>query len=321
MSFDRRLTRIKWGFLLVLLAVPLRLVALQVLWRDQLNSDPHNSRTQERLAYRGRILDRHGALLACSHGERRVYPQGQLTAHWTGFCSPDRGVAGAERWKTELLRERREDGGKTSRRGHDLRLSLDLGLQRRLLGYFPNLPGAALLIDLDRAQVLAAVSEPGFQPARVGRDWRKWQSDSQAPLLNRAFLGVYPAGALATSWDWKRLPRRPVLLMDWTEPQVVKGQLLISPVQLAYRLVLSGGNLPLSQLFNDHPEPWHPAVDLAPLVRCAGGWQWSCVARLEKQVVTWAVAVRPPYAAIILWENTDKQKAALEAAWKSLPSP
>ncbi|MFN8612154.1 MAG: hypothetical protein U0931_31710 [Vulcanimicrobiota bacterium] len=319
MNFDRRLTRIKWMFLVILLAVPLRLVSLQLLWRDQLNTDPHNSRLQEKLAYRGRILDRNGTPLAASRGEHRVYPHGQVAAHWTGFCSLERGVGGAERWKNELLRERREEDGVHSRRGHELRLSLDLGLQRRLLGYFPDRRGAALVTDLDRGQVLAAVSEPAFQPARVGRDWRKWQTDEGAPLLNRPFLGLYPAGPMATAWRWETLPRRPNLLMDWTPPQAVKGQLLISPAQLAYRLLQSGSPLPLSQLCSEHVQAWKAPADLAPLRRCPGGWQWSWAARLDRQMVTWAIAVRPPYAAVLVWEDCDQPRAALQAAWKSLP--
>lgn len=319
MNFEARLTRIKWMFLLILLAVPLRLVTLQLFWRAQLNTDPHNSRLQERVAFRGRMLDRNGSVLAFSRGDQRVYPQGQLAAHWTGFYSPERGVAGGERWKNELLRERREEDGVTSRPGHELRLSLDLGLQQRLLSNFPKLAGAALLVDLERAQVLAALSQPAFQPARVGRDWRSWQKDTRAPLLNRAFLGLYPAGPLATSWAWDSLPRRPALLMDWTGAQRVGGQLLISPAQLAFRLVRSGNGQVLSQLFNQHVQPWRAPADMAPLRPCPGGWQWSCVARLDKQVVSWAVAVRPPYAAILVWENSDREKAALEAAWRSLP--
>ncbi|MBX3170133.1 MAG: hypothetical protein KF760_22200 [Candidatus Eremiobacteraeota bacterium] len=318
MNFDDRLVRVKWVFLLLLLVVPLRLVALQLGWRQQLNTDPHNSRLLEKVAFRGRVLDRHGQLLAYSRGNHRIYPQGSLPSHWTGFYSVDRGVGGAERWKNELLRERREENGVTSRPGHELRLSLDLPRQRSLERVFPAEQGAALLVDLDRGQVLAAISKPDFQPARVGADWRTWQHDERAPLLNRPFLGLYPAGPLARAWSWKQLPRRPVSLMDWTSPQPVKGQLLISPGQVAYYLLKSGSELPLSQLFSEHVQPWRRPPELAPLQKCAQGWQWSCVARLEQQVVTWAVALKPPYLVVLVWENSDQEKAALRAAWKSI---
>ncbi len=319
MNFDERLTRVKWVFLFLLLLVPLRLVALQWGWRQQLNTDPHNSRLLEKVAYRGRVLDRHGQLLVYSRGNRRVYPQGALLSHWTGFYSVDRGVAGVERWKNELLRERREENGVTSRPGHELRLSLDLPRQRSLERAFLAEQGAALLVDLDRGQVLAAVSKPEFQPSRVGVDWRRWQKDAQAPLLNRPFLGLYPAGRLAEAWPWGQLPKRPVSLMDWASPEPVQGQLLISPAQVAYFVLKSGSALPLSQLFSDHVQPWSPPLELPPLQKCARGWQWSCAARLDRQVVSWAVALRPPYLAVVVWENSGHEKAALKAAWKSIP--
>lgn len=321
MNFEDRLIRVKWLFLALLLAVPIRLVTLQWAYRQQLNTHPYNSRLQERVEFRGRVLDRSGQVLAVSRGDQRVYPQGTLTAHWTGFYNSNLGVAGVERWKNELLRERRELDGLHSQPGHELRLSLDLALQRRVLGYFPATEGAALLVDLNRGQVLAAVSEPAFQPARVGADWKEWQRDPKAPLLNRAFLGLYPAGPLAAAWErqWQELPRRPVTLMDWTGTEPVAGQLLISPAQVAYALLRRGSSLPLSQLFSGHEQIWKPSGSLSPLLRCPQGWQWSCVARLDRQVVSWAVALRPPYLSVVVWENSDKEKAALKAAWRSIP--
>jgi len=320
-NFEQRLTRVKWGFLLLMLAVPLRLITLQWAYRHQLNTHPYNSRLQERVAFRGRVLDRNGQVLAVSRGDQRVYPQGTLTAHWTGFYNSSRGVAGVERWKNELLRERREVDGLTSLPGHELRLSLDLVLQRRLLGVFPATEGAALLVDLNRGQVLAAISEPSFQPVRVGAEWREWQHDIKASLLNRAFLGLYPAGSLAATWElqWQELPRRPVTLMDWAGTEPVAGQVLISPAQLAYAVLRRGSSLPLSQLYSDHEQTWKPSGNLDPLRRCEQGWQWNCAAHLDGQVVTWAVALRPPYLAVVVWENRDKQKAALKAAWRCIP--
>ena len=319
MTFEDRLIRVKWVFLLLLVAVPFRLFALQFAYRQQLNTDPHNGRLQEKVASRGRVLDRHGQQLIFSRGNRRIYPQAALASHWTGFYSLDRGVGGVERWKNELLRERRDEDGVTSHAGHELRLSLDLRLQRRLDRTFPGTQGAALLVDLDRGQVLAALSKPDYQPARVGVDWRHWQSDPGAPLLNRPFLGLYPAGALADAWNWSQLPRRPVSLMDWSAPQQVRGKLLISPAQVACYVLKSGSVLPLSQMLSDYVQPWKTSANLAPLKKSAGGWQWSCVARLERQVVSWAVALKPPYLVVLVWENSDRQDVALKSAWKMVP--
>ena len=322
MNFESRLMQIKWAFLLVMLAVPIRLAVIQWAWRDTLIFHPFNSRVQERLAYRGRIVDRHGHTLACSQGNRRVYPYGSLVAHWTGFYSNQYGTSGTERWKQELLRERREDDGITSRPGHTLKLSLDLDAQRRLEKLFPHGDGAALLLDLNRGQVVAACSSPSFEPYRVGVEWAQWQRDEHSPLLNRPFLGLYPAGELWDQWKqrWQRLPRRPATVMDWAQPTQVKGEWLISPAHVAAVLLSSGSNLPLSQLYSDHAQTWRADPIPPPLTACPGGWRWSQKARLGSQVVCWAVAVRPPYAVVACWEEDRDPQGALKACWGALPA-
>ena len=321
MTFEDRLRRVKWAFLLLMLAVPLRLATLQWAWRQSLNFHPYNSRLEERVAYRAAVSDRQGRRLAYSQGNRRVYPYGALLSHWTGFYSSHYGLAGLERWKQDLLRERRQEDGVTSWPGHSVKVSLDVSAQRRLQENFPDGDGAAVLVDLDRGQVLAALSRPDFEPSRVDVDWNLWQKDARAPLLNRCFLGLYPAGTVWKKWQsqFALLPRRPATLMDWTSPQQVEGQWLISPAHVAAVLLRLGSPLPLSQLYSEHRQKWHPPSGLVGLRPCPQGWEFSQSARLRAQVVCWTVVVRRPYALVSVWEQNDDTQAALRAAWKSLP--
>lgn len=311
MTFESRLRRVKWAVLVILLAVPLRLASLQWGWRTELNFHPYNSRLAERVAFRGQVVDRRGRVVASSVGARRIYPAGALAAHWTGFYSGQFGLAGIERWKQELLRERREEDGVTSRPGKRLRLSLDLDVQARVAAQFPlAVNGAALVVDLDSGQVLAAVSHPTFEPSRVEVDWKGWQKHAGSPLLNRCFLGLYPAGELWSRWDFRALGRRPAALMDWCGAQEVRGHWLVSPGQVAALLLRAGSPLPLSQLYSEHRRAW-----VAPALE----GEWSQAVRMEKQVVSWAIVVRPPYAVVSVWEDWAEPKSALAAARRSIP--
>jgi cell division protein FtsI/penicillin-binding protein 2 len=322
-AFERRLGQVQWTFLLIMLMVPLRLAILQWVWRPQLNSHPYNGRLQERLALRATVSDRRGHRIAYSDGNRRVYPFGSLLAHWTGFYSLHYGVAGLERWKQELLRERREQDGVTSRPGHTFKASLDLSAQRRLQANFPDMDGAALVVDLDRGQVLAACSRPDFEPSRVGVDWSLWQKDARAPLLNRPFLGLYPAGPLWTDWEsqFRSLPHRPATLMDWAEPHSIDGQWLISPAHVACVILHLGSPLPLSQTYSEHRRTWAPKGLPRGLRRCSQGWERSQSVVMGSQVVCWAIALRRPYLLVSVWEQSQDRSAALRCAWKSIPPP
>jgi len=315
--FDRRLTQLRWGVLLVMLLVPLRLITLCLWQREGLNRHPYNSRLQERLEFRGSVRDRQGRAIATSQGARRQYPYGALLAHWTGYHSNQLGVAGVERWKNELLRERRETDGVKSVPGRSLRLSLDLDWQRRLSSHFPDCAGAALLVELNQGQILAALSRPDFEPSRVGVDWKGWQTDPAAPLLNRPLLGLYPAGQLGAEWSryYQDLPRRPATLMDWTAPQPSQGLWLMAPVHVAALIQHWGSSLPLSQLYSQYSQPWKGSPR-APLSQVRGGWQWAQVVITPTQRVCWAVIVAPPYCLVTVWEEWGEADTALQAGWK-----
>lgn len=309
MNLDRRIARIKWAFFLVLLVVPARLIWLQIVWSPELLEHPYNNRLAERVERRGRILDRDGEVLVQSKGARRSSPHGTLTAHWTGYHSLRLGLAGGERWKDRLLRERRGfDQGLSEEesKGRDVRLSVDLGVQRLLAASFPSQKGAGLVVALETGQLLAAISRPEFDPNRVEVDWKSWQSDPDAPLLSRFALGLYPAGDLWVAWgdQFQSLSRR-TSTMDWTPPLQVEGNWLVSPAQVASTLLAMGESPGLSQLRTDFGQPWKVSAELERLAwtRDKQGWSWSATARHKKQVVCWAIALNPKVAVVLLDEQ------------------
>lgn len=84
--------------------------------------------------------------------------------------------------------------------GNDLRLSLDMRAQLILDELLAGWKGAAVLLDPRSGDLLALVSHPSFDPNLLTRPVRRSEaaevfSRPDAPLLNRAISGEYPAGS------------------------------------------------------------------------------------------------------------------------------
>ena len=88
--------------------------------------------------------------------------------------------------------------------GDNLRLSIDIGLQRMVEGIFndPENPqrGALVAIDPRNGQVLAYVSAPSFDPNLFvdGIDvenWRRLSDSPDHPLIDRPIYGTFPIGS------------------------------------------------------------------------------------------------------------------------------
>ncbi len=85
-------------------------------------------------------------------------------------------------------------------RGKDLRLALDIGLQREAESAFGGRTGALVAIKPDTGELLALVSKPSFDPNIFARgiDSRQWfelNSNARKPLVNRALQSQYPPGS------------------------------------------------------------------------------------------------------------------------------
>ncbi len=116
----------------------------------------------------------------------RIYPQGPLAAHIVGYTDVDgNGLGGVERNFNALL-----DTG-----ARPLQLTIDMRLQHiarrelnRAISDFNGIGGAALIMDVNSGEVLAAVSAPDFDPHNFGGK----QKDAD---FNRLTLGVYEMGS------------------------------------------------------------------------------------------------------------------------------
>lgn len=144
----------------------------------------------------GRVTDRTGALLAGYTMRRhleRTYPAGSLTAHIVGYWTgPLRDGVGVEKALVMVNDSLRDD------RPHDLRLTLDLRLQREAQRALGGRMGAIVVMDASTGEVLAAANEPTFVPDSIWSDeaWNRYVRDTvRRPLTSRAIKDNFSPGS------------------------------------------------------------------------------------------------------------------------------
>jgi peptidoglycan glycosyltransferase len=168
---------------------------------------------------RGRVLDRNGETLA-----ETVRSGGSIdrafhlpeAAHLLGYFSPLRyGLAGVEQSRnseltgSDALTVREAISSivrATGEQGHDVRLSIDSGLQRAAANLLSGAVGSATLIEAASGRVLAMASSPAYDPSLltttrqadippVDEAWSTLIQAEDQPLLLRATSGLYPPGS------------------------------------------------------------------------------------------------------------------------------
>lgn len=169
----------------------------------------------ERFVRRGSILDRSNRPLAQTIGEpgeytrdipyaplsvvigytHPVFGQSGLESGVDGYLRGQQGIPGLSLWWHHLLYGQPPPG-------LDIRTTLNFELQRIVDETISGIPSSAVLMNPDSGEILAMASHPGFDANTLDSDWEILIDDPDAPLLNRALQGVFPAG------QWiDRLPR------------------------------------------------------------------------------------------------------------------
>lgn len=165
---------------------------------------------------RGALYDQAGVLLARTVPGDRLSPSGKpimrrdypelAAASAVGYYSFTYGVGGAEEAYNAILRgdDRLDAWDRANdslfhhpQQGADVRLTIDLALQGRIIRALGQYRGAAIVIDVPSGAVRALVSAPSYDPNTLERTFKDLQKAPNAPLLNRVTQGLYqPGGAL-----------------------------------------------------------------------------------------------------------------------------
>jgi cell division protein FtsW (lipid II flippase) len=172
---------------------------------------PDNPRRiiEDRYVPRGEILDRSNAVINGTEGSTgsyaRVYEYPDL-ASVTGYNHPIYGQSGLEAVLDEYLRGIRGNPAAAIWWNHllygmapdglDVRLSLDLSLQRRADEMMSGRQGAVILLNAQSGEIFVMASHPTFDPADLNELGMQLNKDPDKPLINRAAQGLYPMGTL-----------------------------------------------------------------------------------------------------------------------------
>ncbi len=210
----RYVRQLSFLFVVLFVALGANLAYLQIAAAPSITAQPGNSRylLAQMTVPEGKIMSADGKVLADSRRRpgshqfyRRVYPQGALTAHITGFASTKYGRTGLERsyarelsaqppvltWEDYVERMRR-----VRHPGNTLVTTIDVALQRAAMGALGRRRGAIVVMRPDTGDILALASYPSYDPGTVHRLWPKLRKDPASPLISRAAVGRYPPGSV-----------------------------------------------------------------------------------------------------------------------------
>jgi len=196
------------------LLVGLLLLGFATSWWVIIRSDALLSRTDnprrsisDRYVMRGTLLDRNNTPIAWTTGNvgeyQRLYEYPPLSPT-VGYNNPLYGQAGLEAGLDDYLRGIRANPGSLifidyllygqPPPGLDVKLTLNLELQKeadRLLG---DHHGALVLLNAGSGEILVIASHPYYDANQLEAAWKDIIHDPASPLLNRATHGRYSPG-------------------------------------------------------------------------------------------------------------------------------
>lgn len=84
--------------------------------------------------------------------------------------------------------------------GNNIRLTIDLSLQKRAQELLEGKQGVLIVMDVPTGEILALASEPHYDPELFARgmtpeEWKQLREDPRHPLENKAIRGLYPPGS------------------------------------------------------------------------------------------------------------------------------
>lgn len=165
-------------------------------------------------------------------GLQRKYPFKQTSAHTIGYLGPPtnneikkepilglmninvgkfgieehlekrlRGIPGTRHLEVNahgrIVREIRKEN---SKKGNNVKLSIDIELQKKLYSLLKDKSGSIVAINVNNGEVIGMTSSPSFDPNSFNQgfsteDWKTLINDPLAPLVNKSISGEYSPGS------------------------------------------------------------------------------------------------------------------------------
>jgi len=184
-----------------------------IIRSDDLLSRPDNLRRiiNDRYVLRGTILDRQNNPIANTVGEISNYSRyinEPSLSSTIGYINPVYGLGGIEFSMDGYLRGIEGVPSFTKAMnyllysqpppGLDLRTSIDINIQSKLINSLQNFQGAAIVMNAKTGEILGLWTSPTFNSNQLEVRWETWMKDPQSPLVNRVTQGHYPIGSLIT---------------------------------------------------------------------------------------------------------------------------
>lgn len=203
-SLIKRLSTVGIFFSLLLISLIANLTWIQVIHARSLQNNVANTRglLKEKYIARGSITTHDNVVLAESVKQedgtyKRVYPKDALAAHTVGYYSPKYGRSGIERVANDALNGTRTFNSfndviaaATNQpvQGNKVKLTIDSRVQKAAQKALESGTGKGAIVVMNpkNGAVLAAASNPSFDPSTVTKDWTKLNTDTNAPLLDRS---------------------------------------------------------------------------------------------------------------------------------------
>ncbi len=161
----------------------------------------------DRYVQRGSLLDRNNLGITVTRGVTAGFYRAYLYPDLgpvTGYTQPTYGQAGLEASLDDYLRGLKGNPASLvwwhhllygqPPAGLDVRLSIDIKLQKQADSLLGEHAGALVLLDAKSGEILVMASHPTYDPNRLDEIGQSLLSDERAPLVNRAAQGKYPAG-------------------------------------------------------------------------------------------------------------------------------
>ncbi|HVM70897.1 MAG TPA: FtsW/RodA/SpoVE family cell cycle protein [Anaerolineales bacterium] len=167
----------------------------------------------DRYVKRGSLMDRNETPIDFTNGKigdyQRIYAYPNL-ASITGYTDAVYGQAGLESTLDATLRGLQGNPASSIWWNHlvygqpppglDVRLSIDLDLQKQADSLLGSNSGAIVLLNAKSGEILAIASHPTYDPNKLNQQANALIKDPKSPLLDRAAQELYPIGTAMNNW-------------------------------------------------------------------------------------------------------------------------